>query len=265
MGKKWFLTSRRNVLCSILCPLLLVLALGGTQQSPAPPSDIHQHCSPAGTARGSQPAPSGGAPGPPAPQLGSLQQFPSARSRAALRSAQRSRCAPAGQSRGEERLPALLAVLRAAHLGLLGAFSAARAHCWLVVNHWCAGSPPAPPGPSLQSSSPAAHHVHWCPALKLCRSHRMAASQPSDVGGPPASGWETVGSGFWGVPVPPPSPSLCPTAAHRCLSCPTGVPPGGLVLPVHTAGPLRSNHCCVHRSGELSWAGNQDSILCDGC
>ena len=180
MGKKWFLTSRRNVLCSILCPLLLVLALGGTQQSPAPPSDIHQHCSPAGTARGSQPAPSGGAPGPPAPQLGSLQQFPSARSRAALRSAQRSRCAPAGQSRGEERLPALLAVLRAAHLGLLGAFSAARAHCWLMVwgyfhrkPHMKARTAPERCAPRLPSARCAAGG-----GRAVCRMHAQRGRFP---------------------------------------------------------------------------------------
>ena len=126
---------------------------------------------------------------------------------------------PPGQSRGEEQLHALLAVLCAVHRRVLGAFLASRAHCWLVVNHWSTVSPPGPPGPSLQSSSPAAHQVPWCPALKLCRSHCVAASQPSDVEDPPAFGLGDFWDSVWVVGCPC-SPLILPSAPRPLTSAP---------------------------------------------
>ena len=144
---------RWNPLGSSLCPAPLVLVLGTAGRSPAhpfdsQPSDSDQHwsdplsalCSPGEQPRGLSAHPQQEvlqAPtffAAPCRPLSSSSVLPGTGEPHAGQSVPD--VAFLGQSRGEQHLPALLAVLCAMHPGVPLAFLATRAHCWLMVNCW---------------------------------------------------------------------------------------------------------------------------------
>ena len=119
-----------------LCTIIPTAPMEQLHRAPLrSPSLLSSTC----TAQGSQPAPSGGAPGPTTshPPLGFLQQFPSAWNWAAQHWVHCSRCAPQGRAEGRITSLTLLATLSAVHpIGLLGHQHTLLARNQPVGNHW---------------------------------------------------------------------------------------------------------------------------------
>lgn len=111
-----------------------------------------------------------------------------------------------------------------------------------------------PPDPHCALCTPETHHS----SEGSCRAPRDREPRPhsegergsvSGTGVTERRAWwlgvrERLWEGFPGQSV------IWKNRDRHLMPIPPGVPSGGLVLPLHTAGPLGGHHSCVHRPGE---------------